>query len=421
MSRRPRSLQTLLWITTLTILFGWRVSDAQAQQIRSYLVVAVDVDGRTNYVQFSACHVPCQRVMQMDDPAAGQTMIIRLGFTETMYTAVQTGQFVMVDHKEKRAQVLNFSQPALADFILSAHSPLAYQTITIEEEPNPLYPACQVAASGMEWFKQQLDPAATPTSEGEEGGAWCKPTITVPKLVYKSGFSLQRTGAAPKTVTLKDFVLDREFEVEAEQYAFEFNYEMDMLPWLSRMAGDQQAAAVSGASPQGGPVPDLKLVMRSEGTTWVAPEAPGAADVYGFYGFMALAMWLQTQVLEPQGMTNPGTGNMTARMMTAMAAIAGKGMPVETTTNVTIAPSTGSMGLGAPAVLDFLPKNAFPSSSSTSIVAGIGRTHVDFDQEVPDWMELSYEPGLWDSPGMNEQGYEVFHSPPLGEGTAPGQ
>jgi hypothetical protein len=330
-----------------------------------------------------------------------------------------TGTFLMVDHTKKAIQVLEFTEPALADYILSANAPHGYQTITIEEEPNPLYPACLLPATAAEWLKEALDPAATPTSEGEEGGVsktFCTPTITVPKLVHRVGSSLRRTGAT-KTVTLYDFVLGRRIEVEAEQYAFEFNYEMDMLPWLSQMAGDQQAAALSQ-------VPDLKLVMRSEGTSWVAPKAPGAADVFGFYSFMALAMLEQTHLLQAQasastGMTG-GPADMTAKMIVAMAAIAENGMPIETTTKVTIAPS---MGPNAPAALDltaFLPKNAFPSSSSTSIVAGIGRTHVDFDQEVPDWMELSYEPGLWDSPGMNEQGYEVFHSPPLGEGAAAG-
>lgn len=416
MLRGNRSLVTVLCITSLALLF-WRIPDAGAQaspedRLRPYLIVDVDVDGKTNLVQFYSCFLPCQGVMQMDD-TEGNTMIIWLrGDPEVTGSPADrpSGEFIMVDHREKTIQVVDFREPAMVDFMFSAHAPGQYEGPTIEftEESNPLYPMCLAGATLAAWTgEQSADPEADPSSEGEggPGQSFCTPTIAVPRLVIanKAGWSIQRTAAAPRTFTLRDWVLGRAIEVEAEQYAFEFNYEMDMLPWLSRMSGDEEFADAPGASPQqGGPMADLKLVMRSEGTTWVAPGAPGAADVYAFYHYMTLHMYSMSVIRGDRQ-----TANMTASAIAAMAMIAREGMPLETTTKVTIVPS---MGPNAPAALDFaafLPKNAFPSFSSTSTVRGIGRTFVDFDYELPPTIGWSYSPEKWATPGINQDGYEV--------------
>lgn len=70
------------------------------------------------------------------------------------------------------------------------------------------------------------------------------------------------------------------------------------------------------------------------------------------------------------------------------------------------------MGPNAPAALDltaFLPKDLFPSFSSTSKVRGIGRTFLDFDYELPPTIGWSYSPEMWAKPGTNQDGYEVTH------------
>ena len=319
-------------------------------------VAVVQQDGASMIARLVGCGPACM-VMRFDD-GVGQTMFIDVRMFEG---GVMDGHFSFVNHGDRAVDVLPFSDPALADYVFGAQ-------------------AAQPGQTGN--FFQDLVSSLFSTSNVTPTGEW--ETFAVENL--ESGETL---------------------ELEAERHTFEFQYEMEMLPGLAQMTPEQRQQ-----------MPDIKLGMTMEGETWVAPGAPGAAQVSRFYAAMGAAMKQFVLSLSGEEGQQGQQADMTAAMVAAMAAIAEKGLPLRTRTKMEMKPVVGGAG-GAMAAMIVKMIPVPDLADSTSEVTGLGLGEVargPLPSGYPATMNWGWGAGWSADAAYDPEGYQVRHIAAAGAG-----
>jgi hypothetical protein len=192
---------------------------------------AIEQDARTLIVRVVGCGPAC-KVMRFDDAEARNSMLIMVRAHEG---GVMDGRFSFVDHAARKIDFLEFTDPAMADFVFGAQA---------------------ARANALERLFDAL----------------------------RGRSDLQATGER-RTFAVRTF--DGEsIDLDAEQYRFEFEYVTDVLPGMAQMSAEQRAQ-----------MPDIKLRLTMSGETWVAPGAPGADVIAQFYVVMGAALRQYTEML----------------------------------------------------------------------------------------------------------------------------
>lgn len=312
-------------------------------------VAVVKQDGAPMIARLVGCGPACM-VMRFDD-GVGQTMFIDVRMFEG---GVMDGNFSFVNHGDRAVDVLPFSDPALADYLFGAQADQPGQTGNFFQD----LVSALFSTSGV-----------TPTDEWE-------------------------------TFTVEDLESGETLELEAERHTFEFHYEMEMLPGLAQMPPEQRQQ-----------MPDIKLGMTMEGESWVAPGAPGAAQVSRFYAAMGAAMKQFVLSLSGGEGQQGQQADMTAAMVAAMAAIAEKGLPLRTRTKMEMKPVVGDGG-GAMAQMIVRMIPVPDLADSTSEVTGIGLGEVargPLPAGYPATMNWGWGSGWSADAAYDPQGYQVRH------------
>lgn len=311
-------------------------------------VAVVQQDGAPMIARLVGCGPACM-VMRFDD-GVGQTMFIDVRMFEG---GVMDGNFSFVNHGDRAVDVLPFSDPALADYLLGAQARQA-----------------AVPQTGISFIDKLFSTAhVTPTGEWE-------------------------------TFTVEDLDSKEMIELEAQRHTFKFQYEMEMLPGLAQMSPEQRQQ-----------MPDIKLGMTMEGETWVAADAPGADQVSKFYAAMGAAMRQFVLSLPGAEGQQSEQADMTAAAVAAMGMIAEAGLPLRTTTSTEMKPVAGGTG-GAMAemFLRAMPIPDFPAS--TSEVTGIGLGEVargPLPAGYPATMNWGWGSSWSADAAYDPEGYQVRH------------
>jgi hypothetical protein len=287
--------------------------------------------------------------MRFDDAQGTNSMFIELRMHEG---GVMDGRFSFVDHGATTIDVLEFTDPALADYVFGAQA---------------------ARASALETM---LD-----------------------ALIGRS--DVQATGER-RTFTVRDLDSGEDIELEAEEYTFEFEYETEMMPGLAQMSEEQRRQ-----------MPDIKLGMTTSGATWVAAGAPGAADLAQFYLAMGAAFQQYTLSLAGGGEQADITASMMSKMarITALGLPVRTTTSVEMKPVV-----GGAGGAMAEMFIRMMPIPEIPPTTSQVMGLGVDPATAvgpDFPDAFR-WGWGSGGPN--DRAGYDPQGYEVRNLVPTGGG-----